>query len=158
MILTQLDKDLQDIIIQKIHNCWLDEARGKEYITWAYVEYPIDNLCYVQCTSWRISNIESLSILNKTASYSRIVDWKWEQWHKIKIIWLPPTLDRVLYVLWESCIDWWFYVSNTWKMFKYTRPAPEVICERKLLNSNWTSATLFDQSIETKEKIYQLIK
>lgn len=140
--LTKLDRDLQDIIIQKIHNCWLEEAREKEkeikpnhclYITSMLKRY---HHCYWEPEEEIIEGR----------------DYRYKKW---KLIWLHPTLDRVLYCLWDDFIE--SYPGRNWIIIVVYNIDNEWFWW-KLLNDNWTSATLRDQSEDTKEKIYQLIK
>ena len=159
MQLTQLDYDIQDRIIQKIHWVWLHESRKKEYLT---------RWCLVSITEvfWPVTWIR--------VSNDTILRYDWEKWEEevftkdetFRIIWLPPTLARVLYVLWSRYIyhHVYRYIYKEYDLDTYTDWKDAIIlkareyCERKLLNDDWTSATLRDQSVSTKEKIYQIIK
>jgi len=154
MILTQLDKDLQDIIIQKIHWVWLEEARQKELINWCLLTnwYSDDTLymfTYMEWHAWK-----EFAIFHRAPEDPQQIYWSK---NKYEIIWLPPSLDRVLYALWSnwlwSCFIDWSIMTTDWGC-----RIREYVCDWKLLNDDWTPATLRDQSIETKEKIYQLIK
>ena len=63
-----------------------------------------------------------------------------------------PTLERVLFALWDSynlenqCM-WLFIVNEKW----------EKVCSRQLLKEDWSPATLRDQKEETQDKIYDLV-
>lgn len=89
-------------------------------------------------------------------------EWQWIiSWWSIlyspeileeEIIWLPPTLSRVLSALGDD----YFFQSNA--IYTYWLWGQVVFkCERKLLNSNKTDATLFDQSEETILSIAKLL-
>jgi len=75
---------------------------------------------------------------------------------KWKIIWLPPTLDRVLYCLWSiwlwSCFADWSIMTTNWGC-----RIREYVCDWKLLNEDWSDTNLFDQSEETQDAIYNLL-
>ncbi len=70
-------------------------------------------------------------------------------------IWLPPTLDRVLYALGND------YFQYMWMIFCFENDDDweykQQVCMRKLLNDDGTGATLRDQSQETKDKIAELL-
>ena len=79
--------------------------------------------------------------------------WDWD--YDYPIIWLPPTLARVLNALGSEfyCRNWIRHaekISNNYENRTY-------ICQRKLLNEDWTDATLFDQSEETQLAIALLL-
>lgn len=161
MQLTQLDRDIQDRIIQKIHWVWLEEAKIKELINWCLLTnwHSDDTLymfTYMEWHAWK-----EFAIFHRAPEDPQEIYWS-----KYEIIWLPPTLDRVLYVLWSRYIyhHVYRYIYKEYDLDTYTDWKDAIIlktreyCERKLLNDDWTSATLRDQSVSTKEKIYQIIK
>lgn len=154
MELTQLDKDLQEIIIQKIHWVWLEEAKQKELINWCLLTnwYSDDTLYMFTYMEWHAG--KEFAIFHRAPEDPQQIYWNQK---KYEIIWLPPSLDRVLYCLWSvSAKNYLTSYEMSWRC-KITTEYDEEF-ERKLLNDDWTSATLRDQSIETKEIIYQLIK
>lgn len=72
------------------------------------------------------------------------------------IIWLPPTLSRVAAALsntwcWYSISDWSIMTTDWWWRTR------EYVCDWELLNEDWSDATLFDQSEETQDAIYNLL-
>lgn len=157
MILTQLDKDIQEIIIQKIHWLWLKQSREKELdLKWCIV------------IGYKNTECEKCYYTN-----SLMMDWDYIIFHPFNhemygrydekpiefssicpehIIWLPPTLERVIYCLW---FEYWVFGNY----FCELKPNWfETICDWNLLNDDWTSATLRDQSELTKKTIYKLIK
>lgn len=67
------------------------------------------------------------------------------------IIWLPPTLPKVLDALGSprSYLDW--YIWELWRDWYATS------IQRKLRNDDGTDATLRDQSIETQDAVGRLL-
>ncbi len=86
----------------------------------------------------------------------------WENWMyaKWKAIGLPPCLSRVLFVLGSN---YGYWLTGIVEIDDYDNDIGtqynlwDTICERKLLNEDWQSATLFDQSEETISKIALLL-
>lgn len=85
--------------------------------------------------------------------------WHRRPWIHIKnIIWLPPTLQRVLkalgfdftYMLWDIVQ----ITSMKWATINWRR----TVCKWNLLKEDCSDATLRDQSIETQDKICELLK
>lgn len=87
-------------------------------------------------------------------------------WHpydylSYEVIWLPPTLPRVLQALGSN----WAYVEeyaelkrlSHMDMREWREEGNEWIIKRKLLNSNKTDATLFDQDQSTQDAIALLL-
>lgn len=74
------------------------------------------------------------------------------------IIWLPPTLSRVLTTLgddFESC----FIVNHKdYKNWQWINIFSEDhAIHWKLLNEDWSDSTLFDQSEKTQDAVYNLL-
>ena len=81
---------------------------------------------------------------------------------KTEIIWLPPSLDKILYTLWEKYIYYDWYICNIThcNMMCYCDPDHYSLSDkipRNLLNEDWTSCTLFDQSEETINSIANIL-
>lgn len=144
MNLTNKDIEVQNAIICAVHNTDdIEEARKNERkMKWCIVLFG--NMIWEIYAEWEI-----------------ITDWEiWliseNQLNKLDIIWLPPTLDRVLVALnnawrWICYKDWDLYTTDGWWRER------EYIGERKLLNPDWTPCNLREQSEETKNALYSLI-
>ena len=61
----------------------------------------------------------------------------------IGVFWLPPCLARVLNGLWQN------YFYRSWRLWYRIDRDSHHYCNWKLLNPDWSPATLFDQSDET---------
>lgn len=74
-----------------------------------------------------------------------LFEWNRYDYTKWKIIWLPPSLPRVLNGLGDNYMYvpcWCIYSILAYALDK------DQLCDRKLLNDDWSDATLFDQSEE----------
>lgn len=71
------------------------------------------------------------------------------------IIWLPPTLARVL----NALGGWWSLQYEHYPEQKHmiAQTATRTYITRKLLNEDWTSCDLWEQSQETQESIALLL-
>jgi len=188
MNLTTQDLAIQEKILLAVHKwCTIEEAREKERNTdWCIVIY--DNMDWWD-DYWYPASTKTYWKL--TGNWNSIHDWEWcvydfydaerdedmedvaweyysSCWHIVggyfretSIIWLPPTLSRVLTALGENYIYSYnkkialveMYIDSEWE-----DPIGESeICDRKLLNDDWTDSTLRDQSQETKNKIEEIL-
>jgi hypothetical protein len=138
----------QDIIIQRkillsVHKwCTIDEAREKEEkIIWCVRIWKLGIWTYRWPWFWR------WNWYNKDYSCSTHC--------KDEIVWLPPTLDRVLYVL-EQNEERSFFYSN-WSIMKHDAYEWDIVLCDWVLLKDWVSQTLRDQSQETKDKIDEFL-
>ena len=166
-MLTQQQLEMQEAILLAVHKwCTLEEARKKE----------IKHFGCIICYDYDIDYGKKKYLLEKI--YSRIIDRNEENvkdanlrrhytdkefrnWNDV--IWLPPTLSRVLtaldsinhatYVFFNQSICPLKFANNNvndnirlWKL-----------CDRKLLNDDGADATLFDQSQETQDAIHSML-
>lgn len=146
---------IQDKILLAVHPwCTLNIAKKKDLKFWCLVKWGGVYLC-----KWQQMPNEVLQIEQDHESH-----YNWYQPFPVPrvttdnyrdqpeyIIWLPPTLSRVLTALWENRIySRWniCYIWRDWLTTYFTK-----ICKRKLLNEDGTDATLFDQSEETQKAI-----
>jgi len=161
MTLTPQDLAVQEKILLAVHKwCTIEEAK--------YKESKLER-CVLKFSKWDGSGMQEgyYSIASLTYQMTDIHQWCYSLFYvrsshreifKIhtnywyKIVWLPPTLSRVLIALGDSFWYWrsW-YIVEFWKISHHSR------CWRKLLNDDWTDATLRDQSQETKEKVAELL-
>jgi len=77
-----------------------------------------------------------------------------------QIIWLPPTLPRVLNALgsrYKYAVGWIYHILTRDEDISWRSNVSNIICNRKLLNSDWTDATLRDQSEDTQRSIALLL-
>lgn len=137
--MTDKQLKMQEAIMIAIHGS-IEEAREKEYkIVWCmWFDWDWLRRYYWKWFNWYTDN----------GDYS--IFWPKEE----KIIWLPPTLSRVLISLGEhyELVPWGLddmVISN--------RKTKDNICDWKLLNEDWSDATLFDQSEDTQDAIYNLL-
>ena len=144
MTITPMMQYIQDRILEAVHWCTLEEAREKEKVFWSYV-YDEEN--WLMC------------ILMKLTEYTDVRLKNWDWWtikdDTVSFTGLPPTLPRVLTALGENRIySRWniCYIWRDWLTTYFTK-----ICKRKLLNEDWTDATLFDQSQDTITAIWNLL-
>lgn len=141
MQLSDLQLATQELIIQKIHWCSLEEARKLEIWNWC--------ICYHTYLK------EYQTILEVIDDKNLRIKWYdlFTQPDEIEVFWLPPTLPRVL----DALGDDYYY-----ELYGIQRRVPlywiETDILRKLLNEDRTDATLRDQSQETQEKIYSLLQ
>ena len=91
---------------------------------------------------------EGYTWVEKTVTYNE--EKYWDKAHKI--IWLPPTLPRVLNSLGMG------YHYSKWVIVSSNNILIDGLpVRRKLLNEDWTDATLRDQSEETQNAIALLL-
>lgn len=75
------------------------------------------------------------------------------------IIWLPPTLDRVLVALWDKYAYFSFY-STIVEVIEYDtnrRQSSWCSISRKLLNEDGTPCNLFDQDQSVQDALHPLL-
>ena len=71
------------------------------------------------------------------------------------IIWLPPTLERVLHALGRDNWRANSHICNFWG--DTGEKDTKWICRRQLLKEDWTPASLRDQPLQTQDMIHDLI-
>lgn len=119
----------------------------KTTIIWYWIQKP-----------WYVKNFDVLTEFDWFDTFT-----EWDVGNK-NIIWLPPTLPRVLNLLenaivekgwrWRSVLyrDETIYDFTSWDITDEAK-----ICERKLLNEDWTPCNLRQQSEETQTAIALLL-
>ena len=153
----------QNEIVKRAHP-WLslEEAKKKDLeAKWCISELftnDWDSVCeYLTDSKFSYLPIWTWPYKNHWPLHKKIVE-DYIKKEQREIAGIPPTLARVLNALWDEYFfdniilkktDW----DEDWQIIDTDR-----ICERKLLNEDWTDATLRDQSEETQEKIYSLMK
>lgn len=145
MKLTKKQLQTQNAILLAVHGTDdIEEARNKDLWLWCVLLDPAEqDMVYTHTSDHH---------------YNWLYDWSpwWihkEAWHVI--IWLPPTLERVLHALnyWEAQRWWWG--RRYW--FSYDMIVDDIdgsissICNRELMQS------LRDQSKETQDAIHELL-
>lgn len=151
MTITPIMQYIQDRILEAVHWCSLEEARIKEsikkwclyYCEWIILEYLFT----------KVPNEYEYFPVFYNIRKDRTENWDWD--YDYPIIWLPPTLSRVLTALWPEfyCWNWIWHaekISNNYENRKY-------VCQRKLLKDSWEDCNLFDQSPETITAIWVLL-
>jgi hypothetical protein len=165
---------MQEAILLAVHPwCTIEQAREKELkLEWCMIVTWYNS-------PWDWSQLDDMTSTKKL--YSKIshdnqfdsVEWRYSfedfkkcwidlpkqvnnNWHpydylSYSIIGLPPTLERTLVALGKD----YYYIANTLQYFDWN--SPTYICDRKLLNDNWTPASLFDQDEETQNKIAEIL-
>lgn len=87
-----------------------------------------------------------------------VLSWEAEMRKRvINIIGLPPTLPRVLEALGDYRHIYYNWIIRKTSNLGIARWTTDWITQRKLLNDDKTDATLFDQSIETQNRIWELL-
>jgi len=162
--MTDKQLKMQEAIMIAIHGN-IEEAREKENKKWALTSSWFTlldkDLIFVKWLyNWnyddyddKIKHISCLSYPLRDDNWNMVMDENWE----IKsvdedIIWLPPTLSRVLTAIGDNYayMHWSIQFMTDYRVNKY-------LCTRELLNEGWGDATLFDQSEETQNTIYKLL-
>lgn len=147
MKLNQSQIKIQEAIVLRLYEgCTIEQARGKEVLL---------NWCVVY--NWQ-ELVESKWLASKSWDNYHYVIWPWyaSTCKNSDIIWLPPTLPRVLSALGDR------YLYGGWSINTYRDPKMKssrdtVICYRKLLNDDKSDATLRDQSEDTQKAIWKLL-
>lgn len=176
--MTDKQLKMQEAIMIAIH--WdLEKSRKKENMKWAltsswFTMLEKDLIFVKWWYNWEdydddeIEHISYLSYPLTDDNWNMVMDENW----KIKsvdeeIIWLPPTLSRVLTAINKQRRNyyyhpkWYIYVEQD--LDEYTNSKFGIIstamelCEWRLLNEDWSDATLFDQSEATQDIIYNLL-
>lgn len=97
--------------------------------------------------------------ISEITKKTEVYDWTiWNNYIRA-IIWHPITLARVLSVLDTSRKNWHIetHQYKDWSFLIFTDKSNMPVCGRKLLNENWSDATLDDQSDETIQAIYNIL-
>lgn len=110
---------------------------------WKYVKHKV--LLYTRKTNW------DFDVVCDGYELYDLMQWN--------IIWHPITLARVLSVLDTSRKNWHIetHQYKDWSFLIFTDKSNMPVCGRKLLNENWSDATLDDQSDETIQAIYNIL-
>jgi len=149
MQLTDKQLKIQECIMIASHP-WLslEEAKKKEFYSTPWCKV-------VRRKNWYTTVFATVVSTRYDMLYTYIQPYSWRSYSPVRIaekdieeiIWRPPTLPRVLNAL------WWSFWESKWYIFDQWREH----CERKLLNEDWTDATLRDQSEETQDTISLLL-
>lgn len=118
------------------------------------------------CHPW--FTIDQIKEKQKYCNPKTKVNWNFVE---IAFISIPPTLSRILTALWENYIYWlgavyeayyrsrdsyWLELDyDYFQIWKYKESNPIFLW--KLLNDDWSDATLFDQTQETQDMVYSII-
>lgn len=160
MHLTEKQLAVQEKILLAVHE-WrtIEEAKDKEFYSMPWckvvrrknlyttvlctVVRPRYNMLYSYILPYNSSNYSPIRIAKKDIEY---------------IIWLPPTLPRVLNALWDYYLD----LLNNWKNISRVYVTIEEedrreYFDRKLLNSDWSDCCIWEQSEETQNKVAELL-
>jgi len=153
MKLTPQQIEMQEAILLKIYEwCTLEDAIKKEYesiwqkFNWLYI-------CSRTRNAWNYWTMSQDDFTE--ASYDDELLFDNISFSLQKIL---TTLNFSWYNPSYWYLQWWIYEINertndnetTFKIWDY-------VCDRKLLNDNWTDATLRDQSKETQDIIYNML-
>jgi hypothetical protein len=152
MTITPMMQYIQDRILEAVHP-WLsiDEAQIEaRYTKWCLYSYEWWVLEYLFT---KVPNEYECFPVFYNKRKDRTENWDGD--YDYPIIWLPPTLSRVLTTLWDEfyCWNWIWHaekISNNYENRKY-------VCQRKLLKDSWEDCNLFDQSQETITTIWFLL-
>lgn len=158
---------VQERIIESSHR-WLSLEEAKEAelnMKWCIVKYYRDSYRGEEISEYQVIKKMEGDIIFENIWLSSDVDNPEYRtiYHNLEeietesydIIWLPPCLARVLNALGSEfyCRNWIRHaekISNNYENRTY-------ICERKLLNEDWTLCHLRDQSEETQKAIALLL-
>ena len=149
MTLTTQDLAIQEKILLAVHKwCTIEEARNKDLFFWSMIEWR---------KNWYTTVCSEIISIRHDHIYVYIRPYNRRDYMPIRIkksaieviVWFPPTIDRVLYALWD---EFWF---RDGKIIKKRDRSP--VWDRKLLNDDWSSLSLRDQSQETKDKVSELL-
>lgn len=155
--MTEKQKKLQESIMLACHT-WLslDEAKRKDWdieiykcshCDWTGKSKSITWWCFFCCIPYAFRDHN----LPKT-----------KPWECVRIIKKQPTLPRVLTALdnKNKYKDTWYIYRGVNQEICYVEDFGDditTICKRKLLNNDWSDATLFDQSQETQDVLFDII-
>jgi len=153
MKLTPQQIEMQEAILLKIYEwCTLEDAIKKEYesiwqkFNWLYI-------CSRTRNAWNYWTMSQDDFTEASYDDELLFDNIFISLQKIL-----TTLNFSWYNPSYWYLQWWIYEINertndnetTFKIWDY-------VCDRKLLNDNWTDATLRDQSKETQDIIYNML-
>lgn len=156
MKLTQQQLFVQEKILLAVHWETIEEARAKEAkLRW----------CEIETRDNKVRNVSRYD--EETWVYR---DWNWDWFDsgdfwigqlsgREAVIWLPPTLPRVLTTLWVDYgwKEWYLHAIVMYNVPINWEKAQFIQIPRQLLNSDWTDATLRQQTEETQEAIAKLL-
>lgn len=111
----------------------------------------------IACEFWKIWDDRKMYFIKERTQWSEIW-WNNRRWLNLNffdyIIWLPPTLSRVL----NGLGNWFIYYD---KMLKERQIDDDMRfeqkCMRKLINEDWSDCTLFEQSEQTIKMIAEIM-
>ena len=151
---------MQEEILKRLYP-WksLEEVKQEELKFWCklWTDYAEDQELYWFTYMWYNEHKEEHHIMfnRTTEQIGNVKDLK-DKWIIGDIIWLPPTLPRVL-----QALRWYLYIRDDLPKVRtlYLSYADNQNreAERKILNEDMTDATLFDQSEETQKAIALLL-
>lgn len=158
MNLSPMQLFCQNEIVKRAHPwCTLNIAKKKDFKFWCLVKWGI----YLCKWRWMLNVVlqteqdhEPLSNWYQPFPVPRVTEDNYRDQPEY-IIWLPPSLARVLNALGSEFYFWnWLWhaekISNNYENRKY-------ICDRNLLNKDWSDATLRDQEESTQNTIVVLL-
>lgn len=162
--LSKLDLFVQEKILLAIHKwCTIEEARKKELPLFWCMVIDILHHFFWELTPEMMIKIYWSEECVEDDGYT-FLHYRWNPtvsaWldnlldvERFNIIWLPPTLPRILHTLG----DMYLYRDDNIYYINLQFHTDDFICKRKLLNEDWTDCDFFDQSEETKQKIWELL-
>lgn len=140
---------IQDKILLSVYPwCTLEEAREKELQFWCIVDVDFCLREWFRIGLW---------VIIHTWVEDRIMLYNWptvifKPREMYDIIWLPPTLMRVLWALWPAD----YYVRKG-KLLRYAGKDSIFICDWKEFNEDKTDCNFFQQSPESQKAIALLL-
>ncbi len=153
MKLTPKQIEMQEDILLKIYEwCTFEDAIEKEYesiwqkFNWLYI-------CSRTRNAWDCWTMSQDDFTEASCDDELLFDNIFISLQKVL-----TTLNFSWYNPSYWYLQWWIHEINertndnetTFKIWDY-------VCDRKLLNDNWTDATLRDQSEETQDIIYNIL-
>lgn len=154
--MTDKQLKMQEAILLAVHPwCTIEQAREKELVEWCMVD-----------VKWWLWEKEWISkVIEYEREQCKIVWCKTRltTWIHFSIIGLPPTLERTLVALGDVFWKWHRIIRLENKIVCIHRERLmqnrnfEDLCDRKLINSDWTPCDLFQQDISTQDTIYSIL-
>lgn len=170
-MLTPMNQYIQDKILLAVHpDCTIEQAREREL----KIEWCMLSITYTGSYTWEggqdcdgeeISEILYMGRKWETVEDDYYITSDRKEWYDeetethMKIIGLPPTLERTLAALGEVFGRWHHIIWLENKLVKIHRERImqqrnfENLCDRKLLNENWQPCDLFQQDESTQKSI-----